>query len=159
MNGCILPRCGGARTLIRGSNIRSEWLGTRAQSASDCSILFGRVAVSFFAVMEVALKSKSFDGVFRCGTFSRTHHVQPHGAQKGNRVCRVKAPSVILGAIAFLNYACLANVGPEDLHVSSHRNAFFAVMEVALKPKSFDDRSSRMVCSGVAFVAIPVLRR
>jgi hypothetical protein len=91
--------------------------------------------------MEVALKPKGFDGIFRCGTFSRTHHLKPV-AQKGTGHAAVKAQSIILGAIAFLTYACLANVVPENLRGSSHRN----------------DRSSRMDCSGAGFEAIPVMR-
>ena len=71
--------------------------------------LIGGVVVSFFAMVGGAVKPKSFAGLFAAAPSVALATISLTVLRKGTEYAAVEAQSMILGAAAFLIYACLVS--------------------------------------------------
>jgi hypothetical protein len=71
--------------------------------------LVGGVVVSFFAMIGGALKPKSFAGVFSAAPSVALATITLTVLKKGTQYAAIEAQSMLLGAAAFLIYACLVS--------------------------------------------------
>jgi uncharacterized membrane protein (GlpM family) len=71
--------------------------------------LVGGFVVSLFAMIGGALKPKSFAGLFAAAPSVALATISLTVLKKGPEYAAIEAQSMILGAIAFLIYACLVS--------------------------------------------------
>jgi uncharacterized membrane protein (GlpM family) len=71
--------------------------------------LVGGLVVSFFSMIGGALKPKSFAGLFAAAPSVALATISLTVLKKGTEYAAMEAQSMILGAIAFLIYACLVS--------------------------------------------------
>jgi hypothetical protein len=71
--------------------------------------LVGGLVVSFFSMIGGALKPKSFAGLFAAAPSVALATISLTVLKKGTAYTAIEAQSMILGAIAFLIYACLVS--------------------------------------------------
>jgi Protein of unknown function (DUF3147) len=71
--------------------------------------LVGGLVVSFFSMIGGALKPKSFAGLFAAAPSVALATISLTVLKKGTEYAAIEAQSMILGAIAFLTYACLVS--------------------------------------------------
>jgi len=71
--------------------------------------LVGGSVVSFFAMVGSALKPKSFAGLFAAAPSVALATISLTVLKKGTQYAAIEAESMILGAAAFLIYACLVS--------------------------------------------------
>jgi len=71
--------------------------------------LVGGLVVSFFSMIGGALKPKSFAGLFAAAPSVALATISLTVLKKGTEYAAIEAQSMILGAIAFLIYACLVS--------------------------------------------------
>jgi len=69
--------------------------------------LVGGVVVSFFAILGDALKPKSFAGLMSAAPSVALATISLTILKKGKSYAAIEAQSMLLGAAAFLFYACL----------------------------------------------------
>jgi Protein of unknown function (DUF3147) len=72
-------------------------------------VLIGGIVVSAFAVLGDVLKPKSFAGLFSAAPSVALATVALTVHQRGPMYASIEARSMILGAVAFLIYACVAS--------------------------------------------------
>jgi uncharacterized protein DUF3147 len=71
--------------------------------------LVGGLVVSFFSMIGGALKPKSFAGLFAAAPSVALATISLTVLKKGTEYAAIEAQSMIIGAIAFLIYACLVS--------------------------------------------------
>jgi len=69
--------------------------------------VIGGIVVSFFAMLGGALKPKTFAGLFGAAPSVALATLSLTALKRGKPYAAIEAQSMILGALAFLIYACL----------------------------------------------------
>ena len=72
-------------------------------------VIVGGIIVSIFAVLSDTLKPKSFAGLFGAALSVALATIVLTVAKEGRNYAAIEARSMILGAVAFFLYACVAS--------------------------------------------------
>lgn len=72
-------------------------------------VIVGGIIVSIFAVLSDTLKPKSFAGLFGAAPSVALATIVLTVAKEGRNYAAIEARSMILGAVAFFLYACVAS--------------------------------------------------